>query len=129
LSLDYENGEERYVAEPADPSTPDRLYERRWAMELLARVLRELRDEYEKTGRGDLFAELESLIGGAAPAKPYAEIATRMGMTETAVKVAAHRLKRRYRDRLHLAVAATVADPGEVDDELRQLIIAVSAPL
>ena len=128
LSLDYGKGEERYVAEPADPSTPDRLYERRWAMELLARVLRELRDEYEKTRRGDLFAELEPLIGGAAPAKPYAEIATRMGMTETAVKVAAHRLKRRYRDRLHLAVAATVADPGEVDDELRQLIIAVSAP-
>ena len=99
LSLDLPAAEERYCREPADIRTPEKLYERRWALTLLATVLQQLRAEQESAGRG---AQFHALSGPALTPEsgdpPYRALAAQLGMSETAVKVAVHRLRRRYRD-------------------------------
>lgn len=125
LSLDYEVGERTYIAEPRESVTPEDLYERHWALTLLARVMEGTRFEYEQAGKGLLFELLEPTLSGHGVSSSYRAIGERVGMSEAAVKVAAHRLRRRYQDRLRATVAATVADPSEVDGELRDLIAAV----
>lgn len=127
LSLDYDLGEQSYIAEPRAADTPDDLYQRRWALTLLRQVIDQLRDEFEQSGRAGLFAALEPTLSGGEPEGSYREIGERLGMSEAAIKVAAHRLRRRYQDRLRLTVGATVANAGEVDDELRCLIRAVGS--
>jgi RNA polymerase sigma-70 factor (ECF subfamily) len=125
-SLDAGDAETRYLREPADPVTPERVFERRWALTLLDEVLRRLRAEYEVRGQGALFEALKDTLAGGGGADGHAAAAHRLGMTEGAVKVAAHRLRRRYRDLLRAEIAATVDAPGEVDDELRHLFAVLS---
>lgn len=125
-SLDAKSAESRYRLEPADPMTADKLFERQWALTLLDEVLRRVRDDYEAEGKGGLFDALKFTLAGAGDAQPYAEIGAKLGMNEGAVKVAVHRLRHRYRDTLRAEIAATVADPEEVDDELRHLFAALS---
>ncbi len=124
LSLDYEVGERTYIAEPRESVTPEDLYQRRWALTLLDRVMEGTRLEYEQSGKGSLFELLEPTLSGRGSAS-YRAIGEQIGMSEAAVKVAAHRLRRRYQNRLRATVAATVAEPSEVDGELRDLIAAV----
>ena len=126
LSLDYQSGEDRYRLEPADPLTPERLFDRRWALTLLEQGLAELRREYETSGRGALFAALESHLEGRPGTTAYAELGSRLGMSEGAVKAAAHRLRRRYRELLRRAIAETVSTPEDIEDELRDLLNALS---
>jgi len=121
ISLDAVSAEARYAREPADLETPELIFERRWAMALLDKVLVRLRGEYEARGQGDLFEALKGTLGGGG-AEGHAATAERLGMTEGAVKVAAHRLRRRYRDLLRGEIAGTVASPDDVDDELRHLL-------
>jgi RNA polymerase sigma-70 factor (ECF subfamily) len=121
-SLDAAAAEARYAREPADLETPERVYERRWALALLDQVLVRLRGEYEARGHGELFEALKGTLGGGGGAQGHAATADRLGMTEGAVKVAAHRLRRRYRDLLRREIAGTVATPDDVDDELRHLL-------
>jgi RNA polymerase sigma-70 factor (ECF subfamily) len=127
LPLDFEEGEVRYSREPADERTPEKVYERRWALTLLDEAVGRLREEHLAAGHEDIFEALRGTItaGGEASA-PYAEIGARLGMTEGAVKVAVHRLRRRYREVLREAIARTVADPSEVDDEIRHLLEALA---
>jgi RNA polymerase sigma-70 factor (ECF subfamily) len=113
ISLDAEDAEQRYQREPGHEQTPERLYERRWALTLLEQVLTKLQSEYQEAGNTTLFDEL------------YAAIASRLDRTEGAVKTAAHRLRRRYRDLVACEIAHTVS-PSEVEDELRHLMEAVS---
>jgi RNA polymerase sigma-70 factor (ECF subfamily) len=116
----WEGAEYRYRREPADADDPERLYARQWARLLLDRVLDGLREEWAARGRGPQFDALKDTIaGGGTP--PYRALGEALGMTEGAVKVTVHRLRRDYRDRLRAAVARTVADPAEIDDELRAL--------
>ena len=122
LSLDFTSAERRYSLEPVDDLTPERLFERQWALELLARVLARLHDELTAAGKGAWFEALKPLLTADPHAPPYSCVAERLGMSESAVKVAVHRLRRRYRQLLHVEVAQTVADPAEIDDELRQLV-------
>lgn len=125
LPLDFEDGESRYLREPADARTPETVYERRWALTLLDETLGRLRQEHDLAGRGDLFQALRgTLSGGDAP--PYAEIGRRLSMSEGAVKVAVHRLRRRYREVLRALIAETVAEPSAVDDEIRHLLAALA---
>ncbi len=126
LSLDYDDGERRYSREPADSVTPERIYERRWALTIIERALSSVRREYEDTGKAALFAALAPALAGSSPAPSYREIGKRLGLSEGAVKVAAHRLRARYRERLRAVIEDTVAKPSEVDDELRHLLQAVS---
>jgi RNA polymerase sigma factor (sigma-70 family) len=120
LSLDFAAGESRYGLEPSHESTPERIFDRQWALTLLARSLGRLRDEYRRAGKGELFDHLRPALAGDR-ATPYAELAIRLGMTEGAVKVAVHRLRGRCREVVREEVSETVATPGEVDQELRDL--------
>jgi RNA polymerase sigma factor (sigma-70 family) len=125
LPLDGDAAETRYQREPQDQSTSEKLFEKRWALTLLHEVLQRLEDEYRATGKQALFDELQSSLTGDRNAPAYAEIAARLGTTEGAVKVAAHRLRSRYRELLRDEIAQTVADPAEIDDEIRQLFAAL----
>jgi len=121
LPLQLDTAETRYGVEPADNVTPERSFERRWALTLLDEVLIRLRVEYAHEGKTDLFAALNPCLVGERTSQPYAELAKRLGMSEAAVKSAVHRLRQRYRQLLRDEIAQTVAGPEEVDDELRHL--------
>ena len=125
ISLDAPSAEERYALEPADPMTADRLYERRWALTLLEQVLARLKREFGAAGKETLFEELKPTLTGGRVA--YAEIAARLRAQETAVRVAAHRFRLRYRDLIRAEIAETVAGPGEVDAELARLFAALAS--
>jgi RNA polymerase sigma factor (sigma-70 family) len=125
-SLNLTDAERRYAAEPADDHTPEQIFERRWALTLLDAVLTGLRAEYATAGQEMLFDRLKSSLTGDAT--PYADLAAELGITEGAVKVAAHRLRRRYRDRLRAAIAETVASPDDVEEEIRDLFAALGRP-
>jgi RNA polymerase sigma-70 factor (ECF subfamily) len=121
LSLDAMAAEARYAAEPMDEMTPERVFERRWALAVLEQVLARLREAYVGRGQGEVFAALEHVLVGGEGAG-YGQIAERLGMTEAAVKVAGHRLRRRYRELLREEIGQTVSEPGLVDEEIRQLL-------
>lgn len=125
LPLDFEAGEQRFLREPADELTPERAFERRWALTLLDQVLNRLRGEYVRAGKPELFDHLHDCLLGDASAVSHETIGQRLGMSAGAVKVAAHRLRRRCRDLLRAEIAQTVSSPEEVEDELRQLFQAV----
>ncbi len=127
ISLDAHQAEGRYLSELADPLTPERLYERQWALTLLETVVQRLRREYEAAGRGALFMTLRFAITGEKKDAPYAELAERLGVREESVRVAVHRLRQRYRKVLRDEIAQTVADPAEVVDELQYLKAILSA--
>jgi DNA-directed RNA polymerase specialized sigma24 family protein len=126
LSLDDETAETRYCQEPAEYDTPERIFERRWALTLLERVLSRLREECLAAGKTQLFDELKGLISGEDREQTYAEMAGRLEMTAGAVKAAAHRLRQRYGALLREEVAQTVANSAEVDEELRHLFAALN---
>jgi len=125
LSLDFEQGEERYSREPADTDTPERLFERRWALTLLETTWARLCDEYRQSGKGPLCSALQPHLHGDVDRIPLAELATHLEMSPDAVKVAAHRLRRRYRELLRQAIRDTVDTAEEVDDELMRLMDAL----
>jgi RNA polymerase sigma-70 factor (ECF subfamily) len=127
LPINFHDADARYAREPADALTPERLFERRWALALLDQVLAELRAEYAAASKEKLFDLLKARLGGAADAALYESVAAALGMTAGAVKVAAHRLRQRYRDRLREAIARTLDDPDAVDDEIRHLFAVLSA--
>lgn len=120
LSLDFEQGETRFASEPTHGLTPEREFERRFALALLARVLDGVRVERPDD------ADLLPYVGGAGDARPYAEIAAARGVSEGAVKVAVHRLRARYRERLRAEIRETVATEADVDDEIRHLLDVVA---
>ena len=124
VSLDAESAETRYRQEPAHNLTPEKAYERRWALLLLEKALSKLRDEYAASGKAGAFARLAAFLGGGERAA-YEKAARELDMTEGAVKVAVHRLRKRCRAILRAEVAQTVADPADVDEELRHLMAAV----
>ncbi|HBO44330.1 MAG TPA: RNA polymerase subunit sigma-24 [Planctomycetaceae bacterium] len=125
VPLDAISAEDRYRREPHDDETPERLFERRWALTLLDQVLTRLGEEYATTGRRALFEQLRGCLAGDSASLPYADLAARIGMSEGAVKVAVHRLRRRYRGVLRDEIAKTVAHVAEIDDEIGQLFSAL----
>ncbi|MBN2290840.1 MAG: RNA polymerase subunit sigma-24 [Pirellulales bacterium] len=151
LSLDFDAGEGRYGSiEPADNLTPERLFEKRWAMTLLDLVLGRLRDEYSESGKLELFEGLKPFLAGgtkrddadcsktsdeaAQAALPtgsvtpkYLEVGKELSMNEGAVKVAVHRLRRRYRKLLVEEIARTIDGRDTLEDELRELMAALGS--
>ena len=121
VPIDQGWAEEAYHHEPADEITPEKLYERRWAMLLLERAMEDVRKEMKKLGKMPLFDALKHSLGGDSSSASYAVIATTFNMTEGAVKAAAHRMRKRFRGHLHAAIAETVTSPEEVEDEIRHL--------
>ena len=127
ISLDVASGEDAYIREPAHEMTPDKLYEKQWALTLLEQVLRQLRDEYVRSGKGDLFDRLKSCLTADEAHVTYRELSEMMEMTEGSVKVSVHRLRKRYREILRAEIMLTIAEPEEVEDELRLLFAALGA--
>jgi DNA-directed RNA polymerase specialized sigma24 family protein len=126
FSIDLFDAEGRYGREPAHELTAERLFRRRWALDLLNRVLLRLEDEAIQGGRAELFVRLRPMLEGDHRAAPYRDVGAALGLTEGAVKVAAHRMRARYRELLRDEVARTVRDPADIDGELADLIAALS---
>lgn len=121
IALDALQADARYRLEPADQLTPERLFERRWALTVLEQVLARLDREMAAAGKADLFAALKGfLVGGSQ--ETYAEAAQRLGQSVGAVKVAVHRLRRRYRQLLRDEIANTVDDPALIEEEIQYLL-------
>jgi RNA polymerase sigma factor (sigma-70 family) len=125
VPFEFSSGEERYQREPAHDETPERIFERRWALSVLDRVVEKLRDEFVQHGRLEHFERLKIFLLGQSDA-PYAALALEMNTSEGALKVAIHRLRKRYRELLRQEIADTVADPAEVESELRYLAAALT---
>jgi RNA polymerase sigma-70 factor (ECF subfamily) len=122
LPLKLENAERWYSCEPVDHSTPDKLFERRWALTTLERALSSLRREFEQAGKAEQFRKMKSLLTGDASTSDYAEIAGSLQMTEGALKVAVHRLRRRFRDAISTEILETLHNPADLEDELGFLL-------
>jgi RNA polymerase sigma factor (sigma-70 family) len=120
LPFEVAAGEERYRFEPVDDQTPEHIFERRWALMLLDRTVACLRDEFVQYGRLEDFEKFKVFLLGQAEVS-YAELARELGATEGGLKVAVHRLRKRYRVLLLREIRETVADPAEVDSEIRFL--------
>jgi RNA polymerase sigma-70 factor (ECF subfamily) len=125
VQLEFSSGEERYQREPAHDETPERIFERRWALSVLDRVVEKLRDEFVQHGRPEHFERLKVSLLGHSDAS-YAALAREMNTSEGALKVAIHRLRKRYRELFRQEIADTVADPAEVESELRYLAAALT---
>jgi len=121
LSIDAAWAEDRYTLELPDHVTPEDLYEQQWASNLLDRVLNDLQARYAERGKGELFEALKTSISGDARSESYVEIGGQLGMSEGAVKVAVHRLRKQYRELLRTHIAATVDSRGDIDEEIRHL--------
>jgi RNA polymerase sigma factor (sigma-70 family) len=118
---------ERIDIEPADPVTAEMIYERRWALTVLERVLSRLKDEYLAADNAALFDSLKELLPDEPGSPSQAEIAGRLGMSENAVRQAFYRFRQRYQTLLREEIANTVATPGDIEDELRHLIAVLEA--
>jgi RNA polymerase sigma factor (sigma-70 family) len=118
---------ERIETEPADPMTPDQIYERRWALTVLEQVLDRLKNEYRTAGNAALFDSFKELLPDEPGSPSQAEIATQLGMTENAIRQAFYRFRQRYQSLLREEIASTVATPGDIEDELRHLIAVIEA--
>jgi len=125
VPLEFSFGEGRYQREPAHDETPERIFERRWALAVLDRVVAALRDEFVHHGRPEHFERLKVFLLGKSDAS-YAALAREMNTSEGALKVAVHRLRKRYRELFRQEIADTVADPAEVESELRFLLAALT---
>ena len=118
---------ERIEMEPTDPVTAEMIYERRWALTVLERVLSRLKDEYLAASNAALFDSLKELLPDEPGSQSQAEIAARLGMSENAVRQAFYRFRQRYQSLLRDEIGNTVATPGEIEDELRHLIAILEA--
>jgi RNA polymerase sigma factor (sigma-70 family) len=126
LSLDLAEAEGRYAVQPAQTSSPERVFERSWALTLLDRAVARLQDEFERRDRGELFKHLKGYMAVDRDTVPYQAVALELGMTESAIKVAVHRLRRRYRDLLRDEIAQTVSDETQIDEEIGNLFAALA---
>jgi RNA polymerase sigma factor (sigma-70 family) len=122
IPLDEFRADDRSEIEPADPVTAEMIYERRWALTVLERVLSRLKNEYLAADNARLFDSLKELLPDEPDSPSQAEIAARLGMTENAIRQAFYRFRQRYQSLLREEIAHTVATPGDIEDELRHLI-------
>jgi len=127
LSIDLSSAEERFARDLAHSETPERVFDRQWALAVVNQTSDQLRDALHREGRGGLFQHLQAFLPGGSEPSSRSALAQELGMTESAIKVAIHRLRRRYRDLLRANVSHTLADPTDVDDEIRYLLNSLSA--
>ena len=127
LSLDWDSGESRLALEPAHQLTPEREFERQWALTLLDVVILRLQEEFATADKSRQFELLKETLTGSRAAIEYATVAAELQMSEEAVRQAAHRLRKRYRELLREEVAATVECDDEVEDEIGRLFEAVAS--
>lgn len=122
--VDWQDADARYRIEPVDRLSPDKLFDRAWAMALLEQVIGHLRQECRDEGRTATFEALKPFLTPADEPPAYAEVSRILGVSETAARVAVHRLRRRYRAILRDEIAQTLASPEHVAEEMRALMAA-----
>jgi DNA-directed RNA polymerase specialized sigma24 family protein len=122
LSLDWQSADSRYQINVPDDLTPDKIYDREWALALLERVITRLRDECAANEQSQLFDQLKPFLTVDKAAVPYAQAAAGLNLAEGAVRVAVHRLRKRYRGLLRDEITQTLADPAQVEEEMRTLL-------
>jgi RNA polymerase sigma factor (sigma-70 family) len=127
VPIDLTGAEERFVRDLPYHETPERIFDRQWAMTLVSEACDQLQDALAREGKEGLFHHLRAFLPGGADPPSYANLAAELKTTESSVKVTIHRLRRRYRDLLRANVSHTLADPNEVDDEIRFLLNSLSA--
>ncbi len=126
LSLDVEAGESKLRFEPSHDRTPERIFDRAWAVQLLELVVGRLRNEFADKGKAAEFDALQVYLAGKHADASYDRTAAAMGLSAAAVRQAAHRMRKRYRELLRAEVAETVATEDEIDDEIRGLFEALA---
>jgi RNA polymerase sigma-70 factor (ECF subfamily) len=126
LSLDWQDAETRYQINPADNLSPDKLYDRAWAVVVLERVVTRLRDESVTEDKAGLYEKLKSFLMLGKSEIPYARAAADLKMSEGTVRVAVHRLRKRYRELLREEIAQTLANPAQADEEMQALFSALA---
>ena len=119
------SAEIRFIVEPSHNETPDKIFDREWALVLLEQVRELLRKEFEQKGKLELFDRLQGCLSDVEPEVPYALVSKETGMSESAIKVTVHRIRRRFRDLVREQIAQTVVSQEDVDDEIRFLWAAV----
>jgi DNA-directed RNA polymerase specialized sigma24 family protein len=127
VSLDWQDADSRYHLEPPDYASPDRAFDRSWALALLERVIGRLREECLAQGKGQLFEKTKGCLMMGESVIPYAQAAQALALEEGAVRVAVHRLRQRYRRLLRDEIAQTLADPDQVTEELKVLQAVLAA--
>lgn len=125
LSIDAAVGERRYAMEPADVRTPEAIYERRWALTVLEIALERVAEDYRERRKSQLFERCRGRLAGGTAADSCADIARDLAMSETAVRVAVHRMRSRYREFLMQEIAATLDERESLVDELERLRAAI----
>ena len=125
LAFELDSAEGRYQIERRDELTPEKLFDRRWAMRLLDRALTRVRDKHLASGKPEVFDRLKEFLTGDGSGEPHAEIARALGVTVGSVKVSIHRLRRQFREALVAEIAQTLTDPSDVDEEIRHLLDAI----
>jgi RNA polymerase sigma factor (sigma-70 family) len=128
IALGTPGADEQYAHEPQDPGlTPEQAFDRSWALGMVDRAVHQLRSEYVASGRGKVFEAMAPLIWGSESNQSFASQAAELGISVGSFTVGLHRARRRLGERLRELVAETVADPAEIDHELRHLVSALSA--
>lgn len=126
IPIDAQSAETTCGVDPADQTTADKMFDRRWALAVLDHALQRLREEHIREGKETLFEQLKVTLTEASRSVRYTEIAARLDMSEGAVKVAVHRLRQRYRELVRAEIADTVATASEVEEEIRALFSALA---
>lgn len=121
ISLDFESADSRISIEPASGLTAEQIYDRQWAVTLLGQIMERLENEFVQSGKAEQFAILKEFIIGEHSGTTYRDASTKLSLTEGAAKMAASRMRRRYRELLREEIAQAVATPDDVDDEIRKL--------
>ena len=127
LSLDFQNAESQYALEPRDELSPEKLFERSWALTVLGRTMAHLQTEAANTNKKQQFERLKSYLTADKNSVPYRDAAEELDITEGAVRVAVHRLRKRYRELLRDEIAQTVTSDEQIDEEIRDLFVALGS--
>jgi RNA polymerase sigma-70 factor (ECF subfamily) len=125
LSLDFEQGEERYWSEPASQESPETIFDRQWAQAVVEQVAERLRAEFVLAGQGERFAALKDFVMGDSPEVSYTEAAGLLGISVSAVTSAIHRMRGRFRELFQDEIAHTVEAPEKTEEEIRHLLMAL----
>jgi len=126
VSLDLVEAERWYAPAAVVEDTPERLFERRWALSLLEHVMEKLRAEFTATGKADLFAAISVFLNVGSGEVRYDEVARQLGVSGGALRMAVHRMRSKYRELLRAEIAATVSTPEQTDEEIRFLLATLS---
>ena len=122
LDAAIETAEGRYLLEPRDDLTPEKVFEKQWALEVLDLAMLRLRGEFVRDGKREQFDQLKGYLTGDDDGPSYRELASKLDMTEGALKVAVHRLRRRFHQSLREEISLTVVHPDDIGDEIRHLV-------